>query len=72
MQNCGYFHQSFVAHIVHLAIVDVNLNRISCISNRVGVLEVVSNIYSDYKRIEWASQEKSRDKLNKSNGGAGI
>ena len=25
--------------------------------------------HRDYKRIEWASREKSRDKLNKSNGG---
>ena len=29
-------------------------------------------IHRDYKRIEWASREKSRDKLNKSNGGSGI
>ena len=28
--------------------------------------------HRDYKRIEWASVEKSRDKLNKSNGGSGI
>ena len=28
--------------------------------------------HKDYKRIEWASREKSRDKLNKSNGGSGI
>ena len=28
--------------------------------------------HRDYKRIEWASGEKSRDKLNKSNGGFGI
>ena len=28
--------------------------------------------HRDYKRIEWASREKSRDKLNKSNGGSGI
>ena len=26
----------------------------------------------DYKRIEWASREKSRDKLKKSNGGTEI
>ena len=25
-------------------------------------------IHRDYKRIEWASRENSRDKLNKSNG----
>ena len=29
-------------------------------------------VHRDYKRIEWASGEKSRDKLNKSNGGSGI
>ena len=28
--------------------------------------------HRDYKRIEWASREKSRGKLNKSNGGSGI
>ena len=28
--------------------------------------------HRDYKRIEWASREKSRDKLNTSNGGSGI
>ena len=28
--------------------------------------------HRDYKRIEWASREKSREKLNKSNGGSGI
>ena len=33
-------------------------------------LEGVKN--RDYKRIEWASRKKSRDKLNKSNGGSGI
>ena len=27
-----------------------------------------SGDHRDYKRIEWASREKSRDKLNKSNG----
>ena len=31
-----------------------------------------STLHRDYKRIEWASREKSRDKLNKSNGGSGI
>ena len=29
-------------------------------------------IHRDYKRIEWASREKSRDKLNTSNGGSGM
>ena len=28
--------------------------------------------HRDYKRIEWASREKLRNKLNKSNGGSGI
>ena len=28
--------------------------------------------HRDYKRIEWASREKSRDKLNKGNRGSGI
>ena len=28
--------------------------------------------HRDYKRIEWASREKSRDKLNKSNEDSGI
>ena len=28
--------------------------------------------HRDYKRIEWALREKSRDELNKSNGGSGI
>ena len=28
--------------------------------------------HRDYKIIAWASREKSRDKLNKSNGGSGI
>ena len=31
-----------------------------------------NGIHRDYKRIEWASRDKSRDKLNKSNGGSGI
>ena len=35
------------------------------------VLHIVyeTRVHRDYKRIEWASREKSRDKLNKSNGG---
>ena len=28
--------------------------------------------HRDYKRIEWASRDKLRDKLNKPNGGSGI
>ena len=36
-----------------------------------GNMRVIAN-HRDYKRIEWASREKSRDILNKSNGGSGI